>query len=331
MAILATQKVLTYDNWKLASKLKQGDYVFNKEGKLVEIKLIQQYFSENCYEIIFDDLLTIAGDKHLGFLVENKKYRKRLDEYKGVQKKFRRPLIFTKVEDLLDLSLKDKRNRSEYSIPTTKPLEFPHQSLPIPPFIFGFWFFNRNSKNNLLPIAGTANYIHERFKNCGYKIKEQWRAHNGEKLFTVSPTIESQFAPRIPNRLPDSYLLASVEERNELLSGIMYSKARQYSLQKDTFRFTSQSYNEVKQIQGLVESLGSRTRMVFDEYNKYYTLIFRHRLKIMEMQESPPVKVHFGRRYIKEIEPIQSQMCVHIETSGTDNSVLVGEGFIQAC
>jgi len=35
MAILATEKVLTLDWWKPASKLVIGDYVFDKDGKIV--------------------------------------------------------------------------------------------------------------------------------------------------------------------------------------------------------------------------------------------------------------------------------------------------------
>jgi hypothetical protein len=51
MAILATEKVLTLDWWKPASKLEVGDYVFDKDGKIVQVKLIQQYYSENCKRV----------------------------------------------------------------------------------------------------------------------------------------------------------------------------------------------------------------------------------------------------------------------------------------
>lgn len=331
MAILATQKVLTYDYWKPAAKLKEGDYVFNKEGKLTKIKLVQQYYSDECYEIMFDDYLTIAGDKHLGFLVEDKKYRKRLDEYKGIQKRFRRPLRFTKVANLKDLPLKDKRNRSAYSIPTTQPIQLPHQYLAIPPFIFGFWFFNRNARHVMLSPKGLSTFIHNQFKDAGYKIHEGKHAANGERYFTVTPTIESQLAPHVPREIPDNYMLGSSEDRINLLSGIMHSKSRQYSTKRDMFRFSSKHYGTIKQIQGLVESLGNKSSVLSDDYKKDYAIFFRTKSRIMEHQISPPVKVHYGRRYIKAIQPIQSQMCIHIETQDDDNSILVGEGFIQAC
>ncbi len=34
---------------------------------------------------------------------------------------------------------------------------------------------------------------------------------------------------------------------------------------------------------------------------------------------------------IKEITKIQPQMVIHIETTGKDNSILVGEGYISVC
>ena len=72
MAILANQKVLTLDYWKAARNLQPGDYVFDKDGKIVQIKLVQEYRAQQCYEVMFNDYLSVAGDQHLGFLVEKK-------------------------------------------------------------------------------------------------------------------------------------------------------------------------------------------------------------------------------------------------------------------
>ena len=83
-------------------------------------------------------------------------------------------------------------------------------------------------------------------------------------------------------------------------------------------------------MQALLESMGLRTTSTYDVTRKNYRIRFKSRLQLLEHQESPPVKVHISRRYIKNITPIQGQSCVHIETDGQDNSIVVGEGFI-AC
>jgi hypothetical protein len=330
MAITAIQKVLTLDYWKRADKLKVGDYVFDRNGKIVQIKLVQHYFANICYEVEFDDHLTMEGDEHLGFLVETPRYRKGIHEYKGVQK-FRRPLKFTEIEDLLDLPLKDKLGRSNYSIPTTKPIEIPHQALPIPPFVFGYWLYNKNSSNKLTSFLETKDYVYEKFRSHGYQIIEGPKSRSGGNYFKTKPTVESQLIPNVPTTIPANYLMGSAEERTELLSGILHSKRRQYSEKTDYFRFSSRHFGTVKRIQSLAESIGSKTSLIHDTCINSYKLLFRSRIKLIGNQRSKPVKVHYGRRFIKSITPIQSQMCVHIETTGDDNSILVGEGFISTC
>lgn len=330
MAITAIQKVLTLDYWKRADKLKVGDYVFNQDGKIVKVKNIQHYFADKCYEVTFDDHLTIEGDDQLGFLIQTRQYRKQLDAYKNVRP-FIKKLQYTKLKEVIGEPLKDKRSRTRFSIPTTKPIEFPHQALSIPPFIFGFWLYNKNPKHQLVTIPGYNDFIYDKFKSHGYKIIEGPKRKNGKRVFKTEPAIHLQLAPNIPTRIPTNYLFASVEERIELLTGIMHAKSGQYEKKNDRFRFSSRNLNVVVQIQSLVESLGAKTSIIFNPARNTYTLYFKLRIKIMDIQNSPPIKVYLGRRYIKYITPIQPQMCVHIETTGENNSVLVGEGFISTC
>ena len=123
--------------------------------------------------------------------------------------------------------------------------------------------------------------------------------------------------------------MAAPEQRIELLSGILYAKRSQYNKKSDTFRITGKVSHLMRQIQGLVESLGIKTHMSYREDFNEYTLTFKSRLKLMGHQESPKLKVHQARRYIEHVKQIEPQMCVHIETEGADKSFLVGEGFIS--
>jgi hypothetical protein len=269
----------------------------------------------------------VSGDLKLNFMVEDLKYRNRLYQYMG-HFKFRRPLKQKSVEDIQETGTKDKRARLVYSVPTTHPLELPHQTLPVPPFIFGFWFFNRKPKGYFSAPAKYHDEVIARFKDYGYKVKLGRKRQGGRVEFTVSPTIESQLVPNIPNKVTNNYLLASPEQRLELLQGILLAKTGQYNEKDDRFRFASQNYPTALRVQSLVESLGSKTRIELDETNNTYYLFFKTRLKLVNNQQSPPVKVHLGRRYIKNITKIEPQLCVHIETTAKDSTILVGEGFI---
>jgi hypothetical protein len=327
MAILATQRVLTLDWWKYARHLAIGDYVFDRKGQVVRITRIQEYLAPTCYEVTFNDYLAMQGDEHLTFLTETEKYRSRLKTYKG-KFKFRRPLKPFSVAQFLDLPLKDKRNRLAYSVPTTDPVQLPHQDLPVPPFIFGFWLFNKKPNGKMVFPLGKHDYLTQQFKDYGYKIHLGRKYPNGERQFTVTPTIESQLAPGIPSRITPNYGFASSQQRIELLSGILCAKARQYSLKNDTFRISSANYGTITQIQAVIESLGCRTLVRHKPQLTVYTIFFKSHHPLVPNQISKPVKVHHSRRYITNITEIPPQSCIHIETDGEDNTILVGEGFI---
>ena len=233
------------------------------------------------------------------------------------------------VENLLEHGLKTETNLKIYSIPTTKPIELPHQTLPVPPFVFGFWFVNHKPSGYFTTTQSTQEEVERQLKDFGYKVKIRKTIHNGWRQFTILPTIESQLVPNIPTKIPANYLLADKEQRIELLRGILFAKPRQYLPSKDQFRFSTTHYGTALSVQGLVESLGGKTRLSFTEQKKTYSLFFKTRLKLVPNQVSKPIKIHQARRYIEKIIKIQPQTCVHIETDGPDNSYLVGEGFIS--
>lgn len=326
MAILATQRVLTLDYWKFASDIVAGDVLFDREGQPVKVKLVQQYRAQDCYEVHFNDNLTVAGDSHLKLPTENEKYRNRVHSYKQ-RLKFKRPLKPLSVADLLQTSLIGRRNRLALSVPTAKPLQLPTQTLPVPPFVFGFWFFNEHYDQTLQPYHGTDDFVRRKFREAGYVITKTYKS--GE--FLTRPSVRSHLVPHLPTKIPNNYLLASAAQRLELLRGVMHAKHHQYNLARDTFRFSSKNQAHVAQIQYLAESLGIKTRMEYTPQLSSYSVFFRTGLQLMEQQISPPPKVHLGRRYINQISQLPDQLCVHIETDNPETGFLVGEGFIPTC
>ena len=330
MAITAQTKVPTLDYWKLAGKLQVGDWVFDKDGNPVQIKLIQSYRAKECFEVILDDNLTLCGDKNLTLPVENLKHRHRQSTYKGVNK-FRRPLKPTKVLDLVDKPLVLKNNRKAFSIPTTKPLQYPTQDFPVPPFIFGFWFFARRFDGTMSAAPGKQDEVEQIFKDYGYLPKFSRLLPKGTRTFRCTPTIESQLIPNIPNTIPNNYVMGSVEQRMDLLRGIFSTKSKSYNKKQDFFQFSSKNFTLVQKVQCVAESLGMRTNVNKHDILGHYTVKFKSRLPLVNDQVSPPIKVNQARRYIVKINPIEEQQCVHIETTAQDNTILVGEGYIPTC
>ena len=328
MAITSDEKILTLDYWKRADKLVEGDYIFDRNGDLRKVTLIQ-HFQSKCYRVHLSDLLTVSGNAAMHFLLETPKYRKRILEYKG-KRPFKRPLMLAPLAELLNKSLRHKNNAHCFSIPTCGPLKLPHQDLPVPPFVFGYWYWNRLKPNVFSAHRLNADEVLENFRNYGYEIIKPKKRRDGATIFSVFPTIESQLIPFIPKEIPNNYLLGSEEQRIELLCGIIHAKIRQFKKNKKVFRISGPSWPEIRKIQGLVESLGSKTSLNFYEHGKYYTLGFKKCNLPGSLELEQRVRVHQARRYITEIEELTTQQCVHIETDGPDGSFLVGEGFI-AC
>ena len=323
MAITATQKVLTLDYWKLAGKVEVGDYVFNQEGKPVRVTLVHHYRPSATFMVQFNDNLSVCGDEKLAFGAEDIKYRKRVYEHKGTRK-FKRPLKTLYTADLMHLSVKNGRGRLIYSVPTVKPLEFPTQFLPVPPFLFGYWYMNRRKNGSML----VDDNIVAKYNKHGYVFRPGYKIPSGKREYFTEPDIAKQFFPMKVSAIPNNYLLASIEQRVDLLSGLIAGKPKQYNALTDEFRVTEMHYGTVLQIQGLVESLGNKSNLFYNEQLKNYTLTFRTRYKIIENQASPPIRVHNARRYITGINPMPSEMCVHISTEDDNGSIVVGEGFI---
>lgn len=323
MAILATEKVLTLDYWKPAHKLQVGDYVFDRKGNPVKITLVQEYRASECYEVTFLDQLTVRGDAKLRLPCADLKYTKRVASYKGVLK-FRRPLKYITTKDLY------VQPKERYlAVPTADPLKFPSQDLPIPPFVFGYWFMRRTSKKRMGVREQQYKYLAQRFKDNGYVPTKTSHKTKNLTYFAVTPVIEQQLAPLIPTQIPNNYLMGSVEQRVELLSGIISANPHWYRKERDNFFFTHRKKSVCQRVQCLAESLGSKTSLLFIPKYKNYKVNFKTRFKVLENYEPKPVKVYHSRRKIIGVTQIPAQLCVHIETDGEDGTFLVGEGFIS--
>lgn len=324
MAITANQKVLTLDYWKPAYKLEVGDWVFDRNGQPVQITMVQEYHAQECYKITLKDHHTLSGDSHLTMPLETPMCRSRQIQYKGHYKYKRQPRYKTTKEVAQTPLQHGKKNGYTLSIPTTKPLALPTQDLPVPPFVFAYWFLRRQNNKMIARTKDCDDIVKQEFKDAGYATKDYYRG------FTVSPSIELHLSHNLPNKFPNNYLLSSPEQRLQLLRGIIYARPSRYDVKADVFTITFKDQLLLQQVQFVAESLGLKTRLDYNERDKCCSLVFRSKLQLMHNQRPINFKVNLARRYITKITPIENQLCVHIETTSPDSTILVGEGFI-AC
>jgi hypothetical protein len=313
----------------MACDIRAGDILFNRFGDPVTVTLVQEYRAQACYEVVFNDGLSVRGDDKLILPIENEKYRNRTREYKG-RRKFTRPLKLLTTEELRSNPLTGRENRKLYSVPTTAPIKLPTQPLPVPPFVFGFWFFNHRKDQSMRAPSQHTLFVDEKFKDAGYHLLKTQPRSAAQPRFRTTPPVLQHLAPFTPTKIPNNYLLASPEQRTELLQGILHAKRNRYIKTDDRFQFTSKHEILARQVQMLAESLGCKTSLNYKPTEKKFVLTIKTRLKLTDEQTPRPIKLRQGWRLISAVREIQPQACVYIQTNGPDGSFLVGEGFI-AC
>lgn len=328
MAITATTRVLTGDDWKMAKDIRPGDWVFNRLGQPVKVKTAQTYRSEDCYRVVFDDYLSVEGDRHLAFPTEDHVYRVSGYRYKG-KRPWSAKLKRRGIEEMQETGLTFRGNRLFFSVPTTNPIQLPDQPLGIPPFIYGFWFIARKPEQILEVPYEFAEKVYENFRNAGYKVKEMGTVRDTYYKFRTEPSIWSQLVGQQTRKIPAAYLNSSEEQRFELLQGMLCAKPCKKVTSKGTFKLKLRNKALITVYQYLSESLGARTSIFHDKTLRNDWLTIKRDPTFLPEQGPVRTNFHHARRYVKSIEPIPAQLCVHIETDDSDGSYLCGEGFIS--
>ena len=326
MAIAAQTPVPTPRGFVLASDLKPGGHIFNPEGAPGQILSVQSYVSPECYEVHFDDGLTVKGDRHMAFMLQTRNYRIQRDRWfknrgSPFAKRFRKQLERRNAADLYKEDLTLDRGHVKYTLPAAGPLQYPHVDLPVPPYILGLWIGSMSPSGHHWLKNDDFNSMQKKARAVGFNLTK--RRHRWGYLveFFIRPSVRESFtyagAP-IPDLIPQSYLEADVDSRLALLDGLMDAKDVRESGSWPGRFITRDSWLSIRRKQQLVEGLGMISKLFKYDQHTHYELNFR-------LRNENSAK---NRRKLRKITKISSQMCVHVETEA---GFVAGEGFIAVC
>jgi len=333
MAIAADTPIPTVKGWLPASQLMVGDLVFDQHGFPQPIRIVQPYIPKKMYRIHLDDGLTIEGDQHLAFYPETKRNRICVSQFlsrrraNAQRRPNRRKMALQKlsIAQLLETGIHNKLDgRYEFTIPTCAGLNYPYQDHPVPPFVAGLWFAGQRVGGTIKKTKLFHDHVKERLRDVGYQV-----INKAATRFSVKPSVNQSFLARyvaIPKLLPYEYLTGTVEQRTDLLAGIMCSDEYNYDVARDMYYYRTRDKAFCRVLQNLCESLGIRTmsKLNSEEY-KIYEVRFRTELPLVPNRNYKTGTVKFKRRTLRKIEEIKPFACVHIETEG---QFLAGEGYI---
>lgn len=150
------------------------------------------------------------------------------------------------------------RKDSNHCIPNVLPINFSKKELPIHPWVLGYWLANGSSNSNT--IIGHQNdlpIIIEQFKKVGYECIHTSGTQSA-KVIDLLPKLKN-LGVYNNKHIPDIYLYSSIEDRLQLLQGLMSGDGGVD--RASSVSYTSSRKLLLEQVQWLIVSLGMRCKV----------------------------------------------------------------------
>lgn len=319
--------------------LKDGDYVFGTDGIPTKVKKAWDVMeNRNCYEITFDNGETIIADENHNWYTQSRTERK--NKIDGSVK--------TTKEILETLTVGKKTLEPNHRIKISPAVEYPEKKLEISPYILGLWLGD-GSRNSARIYCGPNDYdeLKKLIENEGILTSS---SSNDEQRY-VSMIGNSKQDQNCPIKLfkninvynnkhiPDNYMFSSIEQRKELLRGLMDTDG--YVNTRGTCQFYSSNYNLHIQVRSLLSSLGvkssvtSKIPKIKDKmYDEHYIITFKPTFecfKFKRKKERQNLQLKNTRSeyfYIKEIKEIESRPVRCITVEAENHLFLCGNTYI---
>ena len=213
--------ILTSEGWSKMEKLKIGDKVFDKEGKLCNVIGTSSIHNKKCLKIIFDNNEEIISDFEHRWLIN--KGPKECGEVMTTQE----------IKNYLDSFGKNLLSYQTLRILNPKPLNLANKDLIIDPYVFGVWLGDGHSID--AKITQANDKVWKEIENRGYTIGKDLSQGGAGKaqtrtVFNLQSSLKSLGLLR-NKHLPEHFLLSSYTQRLDILRGLMdsdgyYNKGR---------------------------------------------------------------------------------------------------------
>jgi hypothetical protein len=196
----------TPSGWTTMGALQTGDQVFGSDGNVCTVVAKSEVHWRRCYRMTFDDRSSVVcDDEHRWFTVAGGTSHPK----PGVRttEEIRRTLWF--------------RGQRHHRVPIASALELPPVALPVDPYVLGCWLGDGGYDNGRIskPDQELFDLIAARGYQIGPTAPSQKRCPT-RTIYGLSKRLRS--AGVFKNKhIPPAYLRASIEQRIDLLRGLM--------------------------------------------------------------------------------------------------------------
>ena len=316
----------TPEGWSTIHDLKIGDIIFGRDGISTKVIAKSEVQIIDTYEIEFDNGEVIKScSEHLWSVSHSDWYHKEK---------------ILKTKDIIEKFEKLKTVKKSSSIYTkiSSAINLPHRYLPIDPYTFGVWLGDGSRSN--ATVVGLYEDIENISSNIPLKITNKYKykksnvwQYSYESLYKTIRKLKLNDEKYIPNE----YLRSSIDQRLELLRGLMDTDGS--VTPNGACEFYQKEGNLLLQVRELISSLGIKSRLRYKRVPGYPGLygtirfctnkydVFKLPRKL-ERQKNLFNHAKNERLYIKNIKKIKTEPMQCISVDNRDHLFLCGKTFI---
>ena len=336
--------------YKKLGDIQVGDYVYNEEGEPVKVLGVYPQGQLDVYKATFEDgRVSYCNDEHIWSVYTSRGNLKDITVKEMLEKGVWEP------------AANSSKRTARYSIPMNKAVQKDEKEYKIPPYVIGAFLGDGCCKNRQLTISSNdieiVNHIAELIGNVTPR-KQTDKNYNWQFVIDEDKRVKNSGGVEIKNvqtktffegyedyiiqdsnnkRIPPEYFEGSIEQRYELLQGLMDTDG---SISKDagSVLFTSVNKDLINDVATIARSLGYRVSIRVDkraekytnEAGECYSLAFNipnnEKYKLFYLKRKKDVALSFkdikkARKYnqikIHDIEkmPYQEEMvCIYVDS-----------------
>ena len=319
-ALKTDTPILTPSGFKPIADLEVGDFVYDPEGKPVEVKAKSSVWKNRpVYRVKTSDGFEVIADENHEWLTKKPYCKYRLWNTKDIARE------------------KVSENR-RFKIPIHKPIEHEEVDLPIDPYLLGCWLGDGSKDNYYITCKNpeVRDWFIQQHKQHGVDIT------NVKKEGYFLPSQGKSGLKGILKKLglyrnkhiPEVYFRGSITQRQKLLQGLIDTDG--YVSEKGDVEITQKLKGLSEDIQRLLITLGVKSKIIERRatlYGKDCGPVYRQHFYYQDAALLPRKmercrnSVKRSDRYI-EVEPAGYADTVCIEVDSKDHLFLAGKGLL---
>jgi hypothetical protein len=323
-----TTPLATPDGWTTMGAVRIGDQVFGIDGTPVVVIAKSDVHLNRCYRVTFDDTTSIiCDDEHLWQIRS------------GYPNHPARAGAVLRTDQLANEVRSRVTGQHHWQIVMPEPLQLPMQMLPIDPYVYGCWL--GDGYRNGGTITGIDNELFDLIQARGYHVGEP---HGTDPHKTATRNVfglrrQLRAAGLLGHReIPQIYLRGSIEQRIDLLHGLMDTDGS-WNATRNQAVLSTVNKATMTTVYELVVSLGERPLINtvqghgFGKDLTVYQLTWHPRLHNPFALSRKADRVHLSRgrvwrRMIVDIEPTLTVPTQCITVDAEDGCYLAGTQMI---